>query len=111
MSTSKRLQIAVLDDYHNFAPTYLSSLLSKANFQIYQDTILPTPDPAPLIARLKPFEVICTMRERTPLPAEVLSQLPNLKIILTTAMGNRGIDMEWCKAHGIPVSGTPGGSL
>jgi len=48
------------------------------------------------------------MRERTPFPAELLSRLPNLKVLLTTGMHNRGIDGAAVKQHGIQYAGTKG---
>ena len=108
-AASPHRRVAVLDDYNGLAPGYVDGLRSHfEELVIFRDTILPFPDATPLIQRLKPFDVICTMRERTPLPASVLNELPNLKIILTTGMQNRGIDMEVCKARGIHVAGTTG---
>ncbi len=37
------------------------------------------------------------MRERTPFSKDLLAELPGLKLILTTGMKNRGIDIEACK--------------
>ena len=46
------------------------------------------------------------MRERTPFPKEVLTNLPNLRLILTTGPHNAAIDLEACKEAGIVVAGT-----
>ena len=46
------------------------------------------------------------MRERTPFPAELLKQLPNLKLLLTTGRRNRAIDLDTCKERGILVVGS-----
>jgi lactate dehydrogenase-like 2-hydroxyacid dehydrogenase len=46
------------------------------------------------------------MRERTPFPANLLSQLPNLKLLLTTGMRNAAIDLPAAKENGIIVTGT-----
>ena len=46
------------------------------------------------------------MRERTTLPKAVLSNLPNLCLILTTGPRNAAIDLEACKEAGIIVAGT-----
>ena len=59
-----------------------------------------------LIKRLREYDVICAMRERTLLSAEVLTQLPNLKAIITSGMRNAAIDLDACKKRGIVVSGT-----
>ena len=47
------------------------------------------------------------MRERTPLPAELIARLPNLKLVLTTGARNAAIDVAACAARGVPVAGTP----
>lgn len=46
------------------------------------------------------------MRERTPLPAELINRLPNLKLLLTTGDRNASINVKACLARGVPVAGT-----
>lgn len=46
-----------------------------------------------------------TMRERTPFPKDLISRLPNLKLLLTTGTRNKGLDLDAFKDHGIPVAG------
>ena len=48
------------------------------------------------------------MRERTPLPRNVLERLPHLKMIASTGPFNASIDMAAAKERGIYVSGTGG---
>ncbi|KIK70882.1 hypothetical protein GYMLUDRAFT_66097 [Collybiopsis luxurians FD-317 M1] len=62
-----------------------------------------------LVKRLEPYEIVCAMRERTKFFSSLLDRLPNLKLIATTGMVNRGIDVAYCKRKGIYVSGTGGG--
>jgi phosphoglycerate dehydrogenase-like enzyme len=62
-----------------------------------------------LIARLKPYEAIVAMRERTPFGRARLERLPNLRLLVTTGMGNASIDVGAAAGLGIVVSGT--GSL
>lgn len=45
------------------------------------------------------------MRERTPFPKDLISRLPNLKLLLTTGTRNKGLDLDAFKDHGIPVAG------
>lgn len=100
-------RIAILDDYNNLAAQYVTEAIrSKAEITVFRDTILPSIDEPALIARLKPFDVLVTMRERTPLPRSVIDALPNLRTILTTGTINRGIDTEAAKERGIIVAGT-----
>lgn len=111
-STSQAIKVAVLDDYQNLfhefkATETLGDTQSKLDITVYRDTITGQA----LVDRLQPYEVICTMRERTPFPADLVKQLPNLKILVTTAMRNRGLDLEAFAERGIPVYGTQGEKL
>ncbi|KIJ26141.1 hypothetical protein M422DRAFT_272834 [Sphaerobolus stellatus SS14] len=105
MSSSPR--IAILDDYQGVALTLgdWSALQGKVQIDVYQDTLL---DEGALVERLKPYGIICTMRERTKITTQLLDKLPNLKLITTTGPVNRGIDIEAASAKGIPVVGSPG---
>lgn len=46
------------------------------------------------------------MRERTPLPADLIKALPNLKLLLTTGMRNAAIDLGAAAECGVIVCGT-----
>jgi len=46
------------------------------------------------------------MRERTPFPGELVSSLPNLKLLLTTGNRNLALDLPAFQERGIPVVGT-----
>jgi len=52
---------------------------------------------------LLPFDVVCVMRERTPLPRNVIERLPNLKLIASTGHRNASIDVAAAREHGIAV--------
>jgi phosphoglycerate dehydrogenase-like enzyme len=45
------------------------------------------------------------MRERTPFPRDLISRLPNLKLLLTTGNRNLALDLEAFRERGIPVAG------
>jgi phosphoglycerate dehydrogenase-like enzyme len=47
-----------------------------------------------VVARLQPFDVVCVMRERTPMTGAVISRLPKLRLIASTAHRNASIDVE-----------------
>lgn len=49
------------------------------------------------------------MRERTPFPRDLITRLPNLKLLLTTGVRNAGLDLPAFKDQGVPVAGTKGG--
>ncbi|MCJ1372768.1 hypothetical protein MMC20_003993 [Loxospora ochrophaea] len=102
--------LAILDDYASIAPSHFTSILPSNRISLTTfPTTLPPTDHAALTARLHPFTIISTMRERTPFPAAVLSSLPNLKLLLTTGPRNAAIDLPAATAAGIIVTGTLGG--
>src|ERR1700704_5597509 len=98
----KKYKIAVLDDYQNAAleSADWSVLRDRVDIAVFQNHLA---DPDAVIERLRPFDVICVMRERTPLPRNVLERLPNLKLIASTGPGNASIDTAAAADHGIPV--------
>ncbi len=67
----KKYKIAVLDDYQNVAleSADWSVLRDQADFSVFQDHLA---DPDALIERLQPFDVICVMHERPPVPLNVI---------------------------------------
>lgn len=97
---------AVLDDYQNVAADMAdwSSLLPEVAVD-FIDRPLTAGERAEALA---PYSIVVAMRERTPFDAELLSRLPNLKLLVTTGMGNAAIDMDAARRHGIVVSGTRG---
>ena len=62
--------------------------------------------PCSAVERLLPFDIICVMRERTPLPRNVVERLPNLKFIASTGPVNASIDVVAAADRGIVVSHT-----
>ena len=87
-----KYKIAVLDDYQNVAleSADWSVLGGRAEITVFQDHL---DDTDAVIERLLPFDIICVMRERTPLPRNVIERLPNLKFIASTGPGNTSIDV------------------
>src|SRR5580692_5055247 len=98
----KKYKIAVLDDYQNVAleSADWSVLRDRADIAVFQDHLA---DPNALIERLLPFDVVCVMRERSPLPRNILERLPNLKLIASTGVGNSSIDIAAAADRGIAV--------
>jgi phosphoglycerate dehydrogenase-like enzyme len=103
------LRVAVLDDYQNVAMTMAdwSPVAQHADITVFNDHVS---DPDDLVARLAPFDVVFVMRERTPLPRNIIERLPRLKMIASTGAFNASIDMAAAEEHGIHV-GTTGGSV
>ncbi|KAK8106861.1 uncharacterized protein PG998_008874 [Apiospora kogelbergensis] len=65
---------------------------------------------AHLVERLKPFDLISTVRERTSFPGSLLRQLPNLKFLLATGTQFETFDLATAKDLGITVAAAPGGA-
>jgi phosphoglycerate dehydrogenase-like enzyme len=78
-------------------------LRDRADITVFQDHL---DDTNAVIERLLPFDIICVMRERTPLPRSVIVRLPNLKLIASTGPANASIDVVAAAERGILVSHT-----
>ncbi|THH10927.1 hypothetical protein EW145_g997 [Phellinidium pouzarii] len=105
---SLNVKTAVLDDYQHVSLTAAdwSSVQDRLLLDVFDDTLL---DEDALVRRLEPYTIICTMRERTKFPPSLIDKLPNLRLITTTGMVNRGIGTQYAKAKGVTVSGTNAG--
>jgi phosphoglycerate dehydrogenase-like enzyme len=99
------MKVAILDDYQNVALKLAnwSAVVSRADITVFSDHVA---GPDAVVARLLPFDVICVMRERTPLPRGIIERLPRLKLIVSTGPRNASIDMEAAEERGIRVTGT-----
>ena len=101
-SKPERFKIAVLDDYQNVALSLAdwSALDELATVTVFNDHLA---DSDALIERLQPFEVVCVMRERTPMTRAIIERLPKLRLIASTAMRNASIDLKAAEERGVQV--------
>ena len=101
------MQVAILDDYQNVALSMAdwSDVAVRAEITVFTDHLA---DQDAVVERLAPFDVVCVMRERTPLPRSVIERLPRLKMIASTGPFNASIDVAAAEKHGIYVSTTGG---
>ena len=99
------VRVAVLDDYQDVARELAdwSALPSDAEVQIFRDHL---DDEDAVFKRIKDFDIVSGMRERTPFQRPLLEKLPNLKLLITTSMINRAFDAEAAADLGIVVEGT-----
>lgn len=99
------INVAVLDDYQGVALSIVdwSKVRDRTNITVFQDHLT---DQDALAERLAPFDVICVMRERTPMPASLLKRLPRLKMIASTGPRNAAIDLGATAERGITVTHT-----
>jgi phosphoglycerate dehydrogenase-like enzyme len=102
---SNKIKIAVLDDYQQVALSMAdwSPLDSMAEVTVFHDH---QTDEVAIVERLFPFQVICVMRERTPLNRSLLSKLSNLKLIVSTGKRNASIDAVAAEELGITIKPT-----
>ena len=99
------MRIGILDDYLDIVLTSAdwSALPDDCEVEVFNKNI----PPEQAAQTLGKFDVLVATRERMPFPASVLERLPNLKLLVTTGMNNRAIDLAACKRCGIVVCGTP----
>ncbi|HUE10672.1 MAG TPA: D-2-hydroxyacid dehydrogenase family protein, partial [Steroidobacteraceae bacterium] len=100
-----RAAVAVLDDYQGvaFELADWSPVLARASVDVFRDHLTGADA---IVERLLPYDVVCVMRERTPLTRAILERLPNLKMIASTAPRNASIDAEAAKERGIAIMHT-----
>lgn len=96
------IKVAILDDYQDVALSSAdwSPLEGRAEITVFRDTLPLGPS---LVERLKPFDAVVAMRERTPFKEPLLSALPNLKLISSTGRRNAAIDLAYAKSRGVTV--------
>jgi D-3-phosphoglycerate dehydrogenase len=97
---------AILDDYQNVALKMAdwSKVAADLDVKVFN---APLGDLDEVARALQGFAIVCAMRERTPFPRKLVEALPDLRLLVTTGMVNRAIDLEAAKARGITVCGTP----
>lgn len=100
-----KIKIAVLDDYQQVARQMAdwSLLDQQCDITVFDDHLSGEDT---VIDRLRPFEVVCVMRERTPLTRNVLVNLPQLKLIVSTGARNASIDARTAEELGITIKHT-----
>ena len=104
------MRVAVLDDYQNYAQTNVDwdDLIKEVEIVSFTDHLF---DENEMAERLKNFEIICAMRERTRFQRSLIEKLPNLKLLITSGMRNLGIDYDAVNEHGIVLCGTPSAGM
>ena len=99
------LRVAVINDFlHVFRQaTDWGQLENVATVDFFHDH-LDSEDKA--AARLEPYDVVVTERERTHFTAALLARLPALRLLVTTGTHNRYIDFTAAARLGITVTRT-----
>lgn len=97
-------QLAILDDYAGAALRLAdwSQVQTRCRVTVFERHLLE--DEA--AEALRPFDVICTLRERMALPRTLLERLPNLKLITIVGQSLPNLDMAAASERGILVAHT-----
>lgn len=100
------MKIALLDDYLSLAPTLVdwSAVTGRASVEVI-DYPLSNVDMAAAV--LADYDILCTLRERTPFPAELIGKLPKLRYLCVTGKRYDTVDVTAASRQGILVSNTP----
>ena len=102
-------RVAVLDDYSATVaqlPCW-ERLAGLAELEVFTDHCT---DDAALISRLRGYEIVVPIRERTRLTRPVLQALPNLRLVALTGKSIGQVDVAAAADHGIVVTETRGSS-
>jgi phosphoglycerate dehydrogenase-like enzyme len=101
-------RVAVLDDWQGVAQSSAdwSPLKARAEVVFFEQAFDDENDAA---AKLVDFDIILTMRERTPLPASLIDRLSRLRMLGITGARNLSLDTPACTARGVVVCNTAGG--
>ena len=101
----KKIKVAILDDYQNVTRHFANweKLSEKIQLKIFNEYIGYDPN---LSEKLSDYDILCLMRERTPLPGTLINKLPNLKLVITSGMWNASVDSKTLKEKNIVYCGT-----
>jgi len=100
-----KLKVAILDDYQNITHDFANwdKLSDKINLDVFNNFIGKENNLSEILFE---YDVLCLMRERTPLPEELVDKLPNLKLVITSGMWNASVNMDALNKRNIIFCGT-----
>jgi phosphoglycerate dehydrogenase-like enzyme len=105
-SSDRPITVAVLDDYQHAArqlADWSAVDVRVAGVTVFHDHLV---DLDAVAERLQGFDVLCVMRERTPMSRALLERLPRLKLIVSTGARNASIDLAAAAERGVRVAHT-----
>ena len=102
---NEKLKVAILDDYQNVSHQFVSweKLQDKIELTVFNKYIGNEDN---LDSILQKYDVLCLMRERTPLPEQLINKLQNLKLVITSGMWNASVNIEALNKRNIIFCGT-----
>ncbi|MDM1071381.1 D-2-hydroxyacid dehydrogenase family protein [Empedobacter brevis] len=96
------MNIAILDDYqHAVSQLTCFELLKDFNVKLLDKTYQ---NPKDLAKEIQDAEILVLIRERTKIDDELLSLLPNLKLISQTGKISNHLDLAACTKYGVAVA-------
>src|SRR6202021_359926 len=101
------IKVADLDDWQGVARSSAdwSPLLARAEVVFIAQAFCDEDDAA---RKLADFDIVLSMRERTPLPGSLINRLPRLRMLGITGARNLSLDTDACTARGVVVCNTVG---
>jgi phosphoglycerate dehydrogenase-like enzyme len=95
-------KVAILDDYSGAALEVAdwSPVQKRAEITVFDRHL--SEDEA--VDALRPFDVVCTLRERMAFPRTLIERLPNLKLITIVGRSLPNLDIDAASEHGTLVA-------
>lgn len=104
-----KLRCAVIEDFQSVATTVVdwSSVTGDVEIVTFTEHLATVDEAA---TALDGFDIVVTLRERVPFPAELFARLPRLRLLVASGMRNSVIDFDAARRHGVEVCGTASSS-
>ncbi|HWA36965.1 MAG TPA: D-2-hydroxyacid dehydrogenase family protein [Burkholderiales bacterium] len=97
------MKLAILDDYQRVALQSADWKKLGVDIHVFHEAFRSLDDAA---EKLRPFDILCAMRERTAFSRALIERLPNLKFVSLTGFRAVSMDSQFLGERGIPVSNT-----
>lgn len=96
------MNVVILDDYQDAVRKLkCAAKLDAYPAKVYTNTVKGL---GQLSVRLKDADIVVLIRERTPMPRQLIEKLPKLKLIVQTGRAGSHVDIEACTERGIAVA-------
>ncbi|WP_097985353.1 D-2-hydroxyacid dehydrogenase family protein [Streptomyces sp. f150] len=104
-----KLRCAVIEDFQSVATTVVdwSPVTDDVEIVTFTEHLATVDETA---TALDGFDIVVTLRERVPFPAELFARLPRLRLLVASGMRNSVIDFDAARRHGVEVCGTASSS-
>ncbi|MGW8490738.1 D-2-hydroxyacid dehydrogenase family protein [Streptomyces sp. NPDC055886] len=104
-----KLRCAVIEDFQSVATTVVdwSPVTDDVEIVTFTEHLATVDETA---AALVGFDIVVTLRERVPFPAELFARLPRLRLLVASGMRNSAIDFDAARRHDVVVCGTASSS-